>query len=144
MVKILLNKDLCKDEQLSDWRMRPLRKSQIAYAANDVFSLIDCFKRISTILLEDYQNTIYDFCQQKKLFISNDSDSQSSHSSETNCSLLNWQNFFSLLLSFYLYLSKLFILIIYSFFYNNSKFESFFAIFQFFFINISFKLLFDF
>jgi len=38
-----LGKTLSKDEQISDWERRPLRESQIIYAAADCYCLLDVY-----------------------------------------------------------------------------------------------------
>lgn len=46
MVKELLSKDLSKLEQISDWNSRPLRESQIHYAALDAFIVLKLHEEI--------------------------------------------------------------------------------------------------
>ena len=41
VVEVLLNKKLCKAEQVSNWERRPLRESQMHYAAADAHILIE-------------------------------------------------------------------------------------------------------
>jgi T4 RnlA family RNA ligase len=45
LAKILLNKNLDKSQQTSDWRMRPLTNDQIVYAATDSFILIELYNK---------------------------------------------------------------------------------------------------
>jgi len=47
-----LGKPLDKSEQISDWENRPLRQSQVQYAALDAFCLIEVYQVLSRVLLE--------------------------------------------------------------------------------------------
>ncbi len=46
LIKAILNRDLDKSQTRTDWNQRPLDSEQIAYAANDVRYLIQCYPLI--------------------------------------------------------------------------------------------------
>ena len=46
MAKSILDKEICKAEQISNWERRPLKKSQQHYAALDAFILIEILKKL--------------------------------------------------------------------------------------------------
>ena len=46
-VKQLLRAQICKGEQISNWTRRPLRQSQMHYAAMDSFCLINLYKEMA-------------------------------------------------------------------------------------------------
>ena len=45
-VKELLGKEMCKQEQMSNWERRPLRLTQQHYSSLDAYILIDVFKKL--------------------------------------------------------------------------------------------------
>ncbi|MBN3299528.1 MUT7 Exonuclease, partial [Amia calva] len=47
LVQMVLGKPLDKTEQLSNWERRPLRASQLQYAANDAYCLLEVFHTLS-------------------------------------------------------------------------------------------------
>ena len=47
IVKKLLGREICKDEQTSDWTKRPLTMAQMEYAANDVRFLLPVYEELS-------------------------------------------------------------------------------------------------
>jgi ribonuclease D len=47
MTEKILDKELCKFNQTSDWGMRPLRKAQLHYAILDSVCLVEVYKKIS-------------------------------------------------------------------------------------------------
>ena len=53
LVKKLLNKDVKKDQQHSNWIKRPLTKKQIHYAGRDVIYLEELFDKLYKSLLND-------------------------------------------------------------------------------------------
>ena len=53
LVKRLLNKDVKKDQQHSNWIKRPLSKKQINYAGRDVIYLEELFDKLYKSLLND-------------------------------------------------------------------------------------------
>eukprot|EP01064_Diplonema_japonicum_P026581 TRINITY_DN38049_c0_g1_i1.p1 TRINITY_DN38049_c0_g1~~TRINITY_DN38049_c0_g1_i1.p1 ORF type:complete len:375 (+),score=60.51 TRINITY_DN38049_c0_g1_i1:46-1170(+) len=50
LVKYFFDIDLSKTEQRSNWRRRPLSRSQVTYAADDVRYIVEMFERIRTNL----------------------------------------------------------------------------------------------
>ena len=44
MAAELIGKEICKGEQMSNWELRPLRKTQMHYGALDAYVLIDLLK----------------------------------------------------------------------------------------------------
>ncbi|CAI2385260.1 unnamed protein product [Moneuplotes crassus] len=58
----LLHKKICKGEQISNWERRPLRKSQMHYAAVDAYILIQLFDTLKE-KLEENERTILEFSQ---------------------------------------------------------------------------------
>lgn len=69
MLKIILKTYIDKFQKDSIWNVRPLTKSQIIYAANDVFYLFKAYFIIHKFLLE---NDKYVFLEKKMLELSNE------------------------------------------------------------------------
>lgn len=46
LTEIILRKKLCKHYQLSNWEIRPLKKSQLHYAAADAYVVVEIFKEL--------------------------------------------------------------------------------------------------
>lgn len=69
MLKIILKTYIDKFQKDSIWNVRPLTKSQIIYAANDVFYLFKAYFIIHKLLLE---NDKYVFLEKKMLELSNE------------------------------------------------------------------------
>ena len=55
----ILEKKLSKGEQVSSWSRRPLRKSQIHYAAMDAFICIKLFEKLEYMSLIQKVNLAY-------------------------------------------------------------------------------------
>lgn len=53
MTEAVLQRDLCKFNQTSDWNMRPLRKAQLHYAILDAAILVELYKHIKKKALTD-------------------------------------------------------------------------------------------
>lgn len=61
LTTLLLGSTIDKQEQLSDWERRPLRSSQINYAAIDACCLIDCYHSFSKLLHKKMNITFDEF-----------------------------------------------------------------------------------
>ncbi len=59
LVRLCFGKPLNKSEQISNWEKRPLRASQITYAALDAYCLIEVFEYIKSRLRD--MNLIPDY-----------------------------------------------------------------------------------
>lgn len=53
LVYLCLGKCLSKDEQMSDWEKRPLRDSQVQYAASDAYCLISVYRTLEKLCGEN-------------------------------------------------------------------------------------------
>ena len=58
MIKELLNRDIDKNSQLTDWGAPELTKDQIKYAANDVLYLISSYKKLIELLKRENRLSI--------------------------------------------------------------------------------------
>ncbi len=72
LVKAILNRDLDKSQTRTDWNQRPLDDEQIAYAANDVRYLIQCYPQIIKQLTQqnriDWLQNDFDQLSDKQLY----------------------------------------------------------------------------
>jgi len=48
IVDAIIGKKVCKAEQMGNWELRPLRKSQMHYGALDAYILVELFERMKT------------------------------------------------------------------------------------------------
>lgn len=53
LVYLCLGKSLSKEEQMSDWEKRPLRDSQVQYAASDAYCLISVYRTLEKLCAEN-------------------------------------------------------------------------------------------
>lgn len=62
LVKELLNIDLSKQQQSSDWGADTLSEAQVAYAASDVLHLHELKDRLDQMLLREHRNELAEAC----------------------------------------------------------------------------------
>lgn len=60
LVFSLMNYKLDKQEQASYWRLRPLRLTQLHYAALDAISMVECYCKIQEVLGESFDSFVID------------------------------------------------------------------------------------